>query len=435
MTDNAPDPLTRLTAAEVAYRMNNGATAIMLRAQHAEAARSSARWMHEDGCTRQAIEEYLKSEIDDIFDEKTAAKILSEFEFVESATSAPMPDMHRLVIHDVGVWLGQPQPEIEQVLPEVFDKGAKMLINGNSKARKTFIMLQMAISIASGRPFLRWTPCRPMKCFVLQGEVPDVHFHARLLRACKCMDVNPESLKGMLKVVNTRGHKFTLDEPPQWLIKEASETDVLFVDPVYKFFEGEENSGSDAAKFLAGLDKLTVQSGASIVYVHHAAKGTAGDKQTIDRGSGSGVFARDFDCALFVSPHKEEPDTLVMEPIIRAYKPVEKFCIRFEDGVFRESDHLPVVQSSRDMNGSGVPQSVIKERIKDILSEGDFNKSQIEEEAKNRFSMARNAVRKAVENMLENGEIVQEPTGRYNQRLLHLNRQFAADENLEDLNA
>jgi RecA-family ATPase len=169
-------------------------------------------------------------------------------------------------------WLKQTMEAVRQILPGLLDAGAKMLVNGSSKARKTFLVVQLALCLASGRRFLRWTPPRAFRVLLLQGEVTATHFHARLLRALAALAILIEDLGDRLRVVNSRGHAFTLDAPPEWLLRAAADVDVVIVDPVYKFFDGEENSGTDVARFLRGLDALTEKSGAAVVYVHHSAK-------------------------------------------------------------------------------------------------------------------------------------------------------------------
>ena len=48
-------------------------------------------------------------------------------------------------------------------------------------------------------------------------------------------------------------------------------------------------------EFTNTLDEVIEESGASLIYCHHHSKGYQGEKRSIDRASGSGVFGRDAD--------------------------------------------------------------------------------------------------------------------------------------------
>ena len=53
--------------------------------------------------------------------------------------------------------------------------------------------------------------------------------------------------------------------------------------------------------------------GSSVIFTHHHAKGPSGGKASIDRGSGSGVFGRDPDAILDVSPLAIDPNSTAWE--------------------------------------------------------------------------------------------------------------------------
>lgn len=327
------------------------------------------------------------------------------------------------IIHNAGEWLSKEGPPIEQILPNLLDAAAKFLINASAKCRKTFLVSQLAICLAAQRKFLKWEPTQAMRVLMLNGEVTDAHNHRRLRGMCRALDVYPHELGNRLRIVNSLGHRFTLDKPPDWLLAAAAGVDLVIVDPVYKYFSGEENSGADAAAFLAGLDLLCSKSGAAAVYVHHAAKGTPGDRQTIDRGSGSGVFARDFDAALYVGVHRDAADTLVVEPIIRAYPPTDPFCIEFRDGAFVLSDALPVIQTSATRNRT-LPAALIPPIQKIVEQAGSINKTNLIDKAQEAGS-SREAARKAIAAAIAGGVLCEKSGNRHNSKIISLNPQFA----------
>jgi hypothetical protein len=64
----------------------------------------------------------------------------------------------------------------------------------------------------------------------------------------------------------------------------------------------------------------------TLIITHHFAKGNVSKKNTIDRMSGSGVFARDPDTVIQLTPHEDE-NTLVVSPILRDHKEMPDFGI------------------------------------------------------------------------------------------------------------
>ena len=65
----------------------------------------------------------------------------------------------------------------------------------------------------------------------------------------------------------------------------------------------------------------------------HYSKGNQSGKEAIDRIGGSGVFARDADVILTMTPH-EERDAYVVDLTLRALPQVDPFVVRWENVMF-----------------------------------------------------------------------------------------------------
>ena len=277
---------------------------------------------------------------------------LTGFHAAQRAKNLAKGGDDRLGFVDVGDFLDAELPPPVPVLSQFADLGSKVGIFGPSKARKSFLGLQMAVSLASGQQLFGWEPVGRFKVGVMQFEITPAHYQRRVSRMLQSLRMDRGDVVGHIKILNGRGIGLDLTSQvdAELLAERVRELgiQVLIVDPAYKVFPGNENDAKDVGRFLAMLDVLANKTGALIVYLHHFAKGAAGDRATIDRGSGSGVWARDFDAALFLSPQKDDDDTLVVEPIARAYPPVAAFCVEFEDGRFVTSTAPPTVRTSAD---------------------------------------------------------------------------------------
>jgi len=89
------------------------------------------------------------------------------------------------------------------------------------------------------------------------------------------------------------------------------------------------NAAKDAKTIYNAFDTLAEESSAAIAYTHHDSKGAAGDRSVIDRGSGSGVLARDYDAAIVLTGHASVLDSIVVETVLRNYRPRSPLQFRF----------------------------------------------------------------------------------------------------------
>ena len=104
---------------------------------------------------------------------------------------------------------------------------------------------------------------------------------------------------------------------------------MVIFDPIYKLYGGkDENSAGDMAELMNEMDKIAVEGNAAVIFGHHFAKGDSTKKSSIDRMSGSGVFARDPDTILVLSHHQED-GVSVVEATVRDFKPVDPFCVKW----------------------------------------------------------------------------------------------------------
>lgn len=213
-------------------------------------------------------------------------------------------------------------PEIETVsniteLPElapqliygVMREGQKGMLIGPSKAGKSFALIELAIAVCKGWSWLDHR-CKQGKVLYVNLEIQAPSFTHRLDAVYSEMrrvrGLAPEPLSGLadLDVWNLRGHASPLDRLVPMLVRKAADRHytLIIIDPIYKVLTGDENSASDMAAFTNQFDVICQELGCAVFYAHHHAKGKAGERAAVDRASGSGVFARDPDAMVDMSP-------------------------------------------------------------------------------------------------------------------------------------
>lgn len=255
------------------------------------------------------------------------------------------------VLTDAATWISESPPPTEPVLLDTFDVGDKIPIIGSSKSRKSFFLLQLALMLASGRDFLFWRTAKQHRVLLIQLEVKEAHYWRRVHNLARAMGVTPEMIGDRLHVASWRGHEI---KPGQIrALARRHHAQVIMLDPLYKLVPGDENLAVDMKPVLAEFDQLAEETGAAVLYVHHNPKGRAGDRDARDRGAGSGVIARDFDAAIYLTDHKED-GLLVCETLLRNYAPQEPFTLEWDNGRFVSRDDIEaVVRTSKNHKAAG----------------------------------------------------------------------------------
>lgn len=65
---------------------------------------------------------------------------------------------------------------------------------------------------------------------------------------------------------------------------------------------GDENRVADVVRLMWDLQRISAETGASVIFSHHFAKGDSSEKEVIDRGAGSCGFNRYPDAFMTLTP-------------------------------------------------------------------------------------------------------------------------------------
>lgn len=190
----------------------------------------------------------------------------------------------------------------DELIKGILRCGHKMLISGPSKAGKSFALMELCIAIAEGRPWLGF-PCKKGRVLYVNLEIDPASCIMRFMKIYEALGLNQNHMDDII-IWNLRGHAVPLDMLVPKLIRRVHDQhfDAIIVDPIYKVITGDENNASDMALFCNQFDKICTATGCATIYCHHHSKGAQGSKKAMDRASGSGVFARDPDAQLDLTP-------------------------------------------------------------------------------------------------------------------------------------
>lgn len=209
-----------------------------------------------------------------------------------------LPDMEDLA----DVWDDLP-PLADCLIDGVLRCGHKMLIAGPSKAGKSFALIELAIAIAEGRQWLiPEFKCQKGRVLYVNLELDRASCLHRFRDVYTALGIPPINRQS-IDIWNLRGHSVPMDKLAPKLIRRAEKKgySAIIIDPIYKVITGDENSADQMANFCNQFDKICTQLKAAVIYCHHHSKGAQGGKKSVDRASGSGVFARDPDALLDIT--------------------------------------------------------------------------------------------------------------------------------------
>lgn len=205
-------------------------------------------------------------------------------------------------------YVGNPPPLAEPLIEGIIRRGHKMLISGPSKAGKSYLLIELCVSIANGMEWLGHQ-CHQGRVLYVNLEIDERSVLNRIESIYETLGLPPTNA-GNLEIWNLRGKAVPLDQLVPKLIRRVKgrRFDAIVIDPIYKVITGDENNASDMGAFCNQFDKICAETGCSTIYCHHHSKGAQGNKKAMDRASGSGVFARDPDAQLDIIELELTPD-------------------------------------------------------------------------------------------------------------------------------
>ena len=223
-------------------------------------------------------------------------------------------------------------------------------------------MIELAIAIAEGKKWFGWQ-CHEGNVLYINLEIDDASCDARVAAVYDALGITPSGRNNLL-IWNLRGKVIPMHQLAPVIIRRAKKLNLkaVIIDPIYKVITGDENAAGDIAKFCNEFDKICRELGVSCIYCHHHSKGAQGSKKAQDRGSGSGVFARDPDALIDINPLQVEnkgPDDMEaykVSGILREFPTFKPFGIYFKYPIHLvdESGFLTLAAEEGSLEGNQV---------------------------------------------------------------------------------
>jgi RecA-family ATPase len=205
----------------------------------------------------------------------------------------------------------RPQP-VEWILEDSLPLGRVGLLVADGGTGKGFFALQLGVSVATGVPFLDglYEVGTRGKVLMVFGEDDEQTVHHRLYGIAQGL-VDPshrkafdEAITRNLYVLSVCGQDARLTQAVGGNIQAVRAYDdlltfakgiedlrLIVIDPISRFFAGDENSAQDGTYFFSLLENLSKETGATVLASHHTNKSSGAGKESIHQHAGRGTSA------------------------------------------------------------------------------------------------------------------------------------------------
>ncbi len=275
---------------------------------------------------------------------------------VESATPDPTapPMLDTVSLADMIADTSEPPPAIIEggVLP----RGGLCIVCGPPKVGKSFLVANLGQALAAGRSFGPFIIRDAHRVLLLSAELGYYPLRERLrpmasrfpqfdasnFRSSRELNINLNSSWDMAKIRATLA---------RW------RPDVLCIDPLVRFHDGDENSATDMAQVFGRIRALMEDYGLCVILAHHTGKDSA-------RGPrGSSAIMGEYDTAIYVT---ETDDGLSLHFQMRHAEPPPDTELKFNPDSFwfelasEEAVVSVLRESSAEMSGAEIARECVR---------------------------------------------------------------------------
>jgi hypothetical protein len=203
--------------------------------------------------------------------------------------------------------LAAPRPEERWMIESLWLRAAVGIIGGAPKTNKTYLALDLALSVASGTPALgAFAVSDPGEVLIYMAEDGEQAIKERLLALCTHRHLDLASLPLHVITATTlrldsESDRFRLENTMAMYHPR-----LLVLDPLVRLHAINENDAGEISRLLAYLRALQRSHDASIVLVHHTRKNGSASTRAGQTLRGSGDLHAWSDSSLYLKSSAEQ---------------------------------------------------------------------------------------------------------------------------------
>lgn len=232
------------------------------------------------------------------------------------------------------------------VIDGLLRRGEVMNIVGAPKSNKSWLSLNVIMSIAMGSPLFDYFACVRGRAAIIDNELHSEEGSFRTRTGVDAFGIPREAIQDNVDFLSVRGRLMDLNR--LWHELEnipPSHYTLIVLDALYRFMPKglDENDNGAMAEIYNTLDGYARYLNSSIVVIHHSTKGNQAYKNVTDVGAGAGAQSRAADTHLVLRAH-EEKNCAVLEAAVRSSPPVSALGLRFDFPVWRHDKSVDVTK-------------------------------------------------------------------------------------------
>lgn len=341
-----PDRRNVFIGHQIVYRVGHSTEAARCRGRHQALAIAADewRWLAERGVPAKRIsaslvptwltqvEAWAIESIDPqrivvpprLFELMSEDEMAAHDETAIDAESAPPP---YLSVRDL--LAGHPNLR-SPVIHGLLRAGETMNVIAPPKTGKSWLVLDLAIAVATGRAWLGRFDTERGDVLLIDNELHPETTANRIPKVARARSVPFDDIARTFYVANLRGGlQDIVSLGPYFDALQPGRFRVIILDAWYRFMpaDTDENDNGTMASLYNRLDHHASRLGCSFVLIHHATKGSQAAKSITDVGAGAGAQSRATDTHLVLRQH-EEDDVIVLDAAVRSWPPIEPVCLR-----------------------------------------------------------------------------------------------------------
>jgi len=227
----------------------------------------------------------------DVEDWLNEGKTLEDLDFTDWHPSELPSDDEELDLNSQRITEFMSEPKkVEWLIEPILPVDGRLILTGDAGVGKSTLALDLAISVARGKPWLGRHPSRRGKVLIVDEENGDMLLHDRLARQLKGHGVSPHEID--IEILSNNGIDLSRAEHINIFERKLKEIrpDVVIIDTFPTVFLVDENDSLAVRKALKPITNWIKELKCSFVILHHNRKPGANGRDTSNAFRGSTVF-------------------------------------------------------------------------------------------------------------------------------------------------
>jgi hypothetical protein len=217
------------------------------------------------------------------------------------------------------------------VVHDLLRVGETANIISASKVGKSWLVLDLAFSVASGRCWLNTFDTSRGNVLIIDNELHPETSRARVNTVLSARGIAWPEVESKIHFQHVRGRLQDLKRLGRYFEKiPHGYFKLVVIDAFYRILpQGtDENDNGAVADLYNTIDQYAERLGCAFVLIHHTSKGNQSAKTVTDVGAGAGSQSRAADTHLVLRHHKED-GVVVLEAATRSFPSPTPLCLRF----------------------------------------------------------------------------------------------------------